>query len=188
MCSNGTILYNHCLFSELAICFFFLITMADYTFLTLYCYLGLALLLICGAYANTFSIKSLVNKSAAKEANPLKAALDKAYKISPDVLEAHLKSLEQLLNDIVKIFRSLFSFEDNFTSLKFAALLWILSIVGGWFSGALLLYMAFLTAFTWPRLYLEKRREIDNVWNLVATQIDTVILSKIPFGKKKKNE
>jgi len=55
--------------------------------------------------------------------------------------------------------------------------------IGDWFSGITLLYLGTLASFIWPRLYEEKKTEIDHWFNIALTEGDKYLqlaLSKLP--------
>ena len=49
----------------------------------------------------------------------------------------------------------------------------------------------FLAAFVWPRIYQEKQSDIDRAYNIALAHLNQyydLALSKLPLGKKKKEE
>jgi len=169
--------------------FFFLITYGEYSVLTLLSYLGLALILVCGAYVNGTLLRAHFKKETAE--NPFSANLKNPYQASKYTLEPHADCIIGIINDIVYVWTSVLYFTDTLFSLRIAVLLCILSVIGKLFSGTMLLYMTFLTAFIWPRIYQEKQVQIDQAYELAMNKVNFYsqqVLSKLPLGKKKKTE
>jgi threonine/homoserine efflux transporter RhtA len=49
----------------------------------------------------------------------------------------------------------------------------------------------FLAAFVWPRIYQEKQADIDRVYGIALAHLNQyydLVISKLPLGKKKKEE
>jgi len=169
--------------------FFFLITYGEYTVLTLLSYLALALILVCGAYVNGIQLRAHFKKEPVQ--NPFQANLQNPYQASKYTLEPHAEAIIGIINDVVYVWTSVLYFTDTVYSLKVALFIWILSVIGKLFSGTTLLYMTFLTAFIWPRIYQEKQVQIDQMYELALAKINFYVqlaLSKLPIGKKKKTE
>lgn len=166
--------------------FFFLITYGEYSVLTLLSYLALALIAICGVYANGAMIVARFKKERVE--NPFLSKINNPTVVDKFSLEAHGDAVIGVINDTLELTRSVLYFTDNLFSLKVAALLWVLSVLGKLFSGTTLLYLAFLSAFVWPRVYREKKAQIDNAYELVSSKVDLyvgLVSSKIPFLKPK---
>jgi len=162
--------------------FFFLITFGEYSVLTLLCYLALALICICGAYANGVMLIAHFKKERVE--NPFLIKLKNPYIATNFALEPHADCIIGLVNDFLDTSRSVLYFTDNLYSLKVGALLWILSV----FSFTSLLYIVFLTAFTWPRIYREKKVQIDQAYDLACSKICfylNQVTSKLPWFKVK---
>jgi len=166
--------------------FFFLITYGEYSILTLFSYLALALIFVCGAYVYGTMLRAHFKKEKAE--NPFQAKLKNPFVASKFSLEPHAESIIGLINDVAHLWRSVLYFTDTSFSLKFAFAIWVLSVLGKLFSGLTLLYMTFLTAFIWPRIYQEKQAQIDEVYALAASKINhyvTLALSHLPLKKNK---
>jgi len=169
--------------------FFFLITVGEYSVLTLTSYLALSLVLVCCVYANATMLRAYWKKE--NVVNPFSAKLKNPWYMSNDSLEPHAESIIGVVNDFLRLTRAILYSGDYLLSLKAAVFLWFLAIIGSWFSGMTLLYMSFLAAFVWPRIYSEKQVQIDHVYNLVCDKVHhhvTSVLSRIPVQKKKKTE
>jgi len=166
--------------------FFFLITYGEYSVITLLSYLALALIVVCGVYANGVMLIAHFKKQ--KVENPFQAKLKTPYVATKLSLEPHADSIIGLINDTIELSRSVLYFTDTFFSLKIAFFIWILSVLGKVFTGTTLLYASFLTSFVWPRIYQEKRVQIDHAYNLAFSKVTlytNLVVDKLPFPKKK---
>jgi len=165
--------------------FFFLITYGEYSVLTLFSYLAMALIFVCGAYVYGTMLRAHFKKEKAE--NPFQAKLNNPFVASKFSLEPHADSIIGLINDAAHLWRSVLYFTESSFSLKVAFALWVLSVLGKVFSGLTLLYMTFLTAFIWPRIYQEKQAQIDEAYALAAGKINQYVslaMSHLPLKKK----
>mmetsp|Transcript_19517 Transcript_19517/g.21703 ORF Transcript_19517/g.21703 Transcript_19517/m.21703 type:complete len:261 (+) Transcript_19517:43-825(+) len=168
--------------------FFFLITYGEYTIVTLVSYLLLALLLVCFGYSKFVTFRGGQNPFAERLKN-----ID--FSISRETLTEHVECVYAAWEALRAISRKIFYCSDLALTGKAAASFWVMSVIGNWFSGVILLYSCFLVFFIWPRVYQEKKAEIDaaaqKVMAVVKTQL-AVVLEKLPMdkilGKKKKKE
>lgn len=168
--------------------FYFLITYGDYSVLTLISYCALAILVAAFAYANGTILYGKYIQGLVVE-NPLSARWSDAEPVPRYVAEKHLDSLLNFVNAVREVARDVFYCNFPILSLKFAGLFFLLSLFGKWFSGFTLAYIAVLISFVWPRLYEEKRKEIDHFAKIANDQIETytqLALSKIPKMDKRK--
>jgi hypothetical protein len=169
--------------------FFFLITVGEYTILTLFCYLALALIVVCASYAGATLLRAHYKKEPAE--NPFLVKLRNPLVVSRATLEPHIDAIVGVLNDFLDLSRAVLYITEWSLTAKAAVFIWLVSIVGKLFSGTCLLYMSFLAAFVWPRIYQEKQADIDRLYNLALEKINFYIslaLAKLPLGKKKKTE
>jgi len=165
--------------------FFFLITYGEYSVLTLLSYLALALIFVCGAYVYGTMLRAHFKKEKAE--NPFQAKLKNPFVATKFSLEPHADSIIGLINDAAHLWRSVLYFTDGAFSLKFAFAIWMFSLIGKLFTGTTLLYMSFLTAFIWPRIYQEKQAQIDEAYELALSKINhyvSLATSHLPFKKK----
>jgi len=165
--------------------FFFLITYGEYSILTLLSYLALSLIFVCGGYVYVTMLRAHFNKEKAE--NPFQAKLKDPFVATKFSLEPHADSIIGIINDTAHLWRSVLYFTDSAFSLKFAFAIWVLSVLGKLFSGLTLLYMTFLTAFIWPRIYQEKQAQIDEAYALAVGKINHYValaLSHLPLKRK----
>jgi hypothetical protein len=169
--------------------FFFLITYGDYTVVSLFAYLALALLFVAGVYANGTLLRAYLKKE--KYENPFSAKLKNPFVLTEGDLKPHVDAFVGVVNDFLHLTRHAIYFTDTVFSVKIAVIVWFIAIVGGAFSGIVLLYGIFLAAFVWPRIYQEKQADIDRVYGIALAHLNQyydLVISKLPLGKKKKEE
>jgi len=163
--------------------FFFLYTWADYSLLTIVSYLLLTLLTISFGYSNYVVLKASWLQGLRVD-NPFQVRFKNVnFRVSRETIEKHADTVLDLTNTTIDLFREVFYCTDNFLSLRFALYFYLGATVGNWFGGATLVYLAVLGFFIWPRLYEEKKKEIDHFYGIAKTQTVTyahLAVSKLP--------
>lgn len=164
-------------------CFYLLLTWREYTVVSLLSYMALALLLVCFAYANFVVLKAKWIQGKQVE-NPFMERFEGAtFHVPRECAEQHLDTILELVNVSIDRSRDVFYCTNNVLSAKYALYFYILATLGTWFSGATLVYLAALGLFIWPRLYEEKHKEIDQLYDLAKSHAEKYIqlgLSKLP--------
>jgi len=163
--------------------FYFLITFGEYSFLTLVSYLLLALLCVCFAYVNYVVLRASWFQGKKVE-NPLKERFKGAnFHINKAAVDQHVQTVVDLINTTIDNLRDAYYVSDNILTLKVAACLYALAVLGKWFNDSTLIYLAVLALFVWPRLYEEKQKEIDQFYGIALTEAKKyyqIAYSKIP--------
>jgi hypothetical protein len=163
--------------------FYILLTWGDYSVITLTSYLLLALTLVCLSYTNFVVLKAAWLQGKKVE-NPFKDRFkDQKFHLTREAIDPHVDTLIELINVTIDEFRDVFYCTDNMLSLRFALYFYIFATIGGWFSALSIFYLALLGFFVWPRLYEEKKKEIDHFYGIAKTEADKyfqLALSKIP--------
>jgi len=163
--------------------FFFLSTWAEYSILTILSYLLLTLLCICFGYSNYVVLRAHWLQGKQVE-NPFRERFkDTKFHVSRETAEKHLTTVLELFNLTMDNFRDVFYCTDNFLSFRYLAYFYFGATIGNWFSGATLIYLTTLGFFIWPRLYEEKKKEIDHFHSIAMTQLSNyynLALSKLP--------
>jgi len=163
--------------------FYFLLTWGEYSFLTLMSYLFLTTLLICFSYANYVVLKASWIQGKTVE-NPLKERFKNAtFHVSRQHIDRHVDTAIRLANHTIDILREPFYCTDTLLSLKFVLYFYLLATLGTWFLDSTLVYLGLLGAFIWPRLYEEKKKEIDQGYGIAMAQFQTyyeLVVSKLP--------
>jgi len=168
---------------------YFLITYGEYSVVTLFNYCALALLAAAFAYANGLILWARYIQGVPIE-NPLSSrwASSKTV-VSRTVIEKHVDSLYNLISALLDISRDIYYCCFPLLSLKFAGLFFTFSLFGKWFSGFTIIYFVIILVFAWPRLYEEKKTEIDQYFKLVHDQVTVYVdlaISKLPKLDKRK--
>lgn len=120
--------------------------------------------------------------------HPLKAYLSKDIEVPKDKADKVGEKVAELAVAFTTKLRSLFLVDDLSASLKLLVALYILSYVAQWFSGITLTFIAFIGAFTIPKIYDMYRTEIDSCVDKIKSAIDDVtkkISAKVPMAKQK---
>jgi len=163
--------------------FFFLSTFAEYSLLTMFSYLLLALVGICFGYSNYVVLKASWLQGKRVE-NPFKERFkDATFHISRQTAEQHLTTVLDIVNLTIDNLREVFYCTDTLLSLRFALYCYLGATIGNWFSGPTLLYLGMLFSFIWFRLYEEKQKEIDQFYNIAKSQANVyfqLAISKLP--------
>jgi len=178
--------------------FFFLSNWAEYSMLTIISYLLLTLLCICFGYSNYVVLKASWLQGKRVENPFMERFKDAKFHVSRETAEKHLTTVLDLINVTIDSFRDVFYCTDNFLSLRFAFYFYLSACIGDWFSGETLIYLITLGFFIWPRLYEEKKKEIDHFWgiavaqgtvyyNLALTKVPPQVLARFPQLKPKSN-
>jgi len=155
----------------------------DYTFLTLISYLALALAVVTMSYANFVVWKARWVQGKEVE-NPFTERFkNENFHIAPQTVEKHLNTVVDLVNLTVDHLRDVFYAADNLKTALWAFYFYVTATIGEWFEGATILYLVTLISFIWPRLYTEKKKEIDHMYSVALVECDKYLqlaLSKLP--------
>jgi len=162
---------------------YFLLTIAEYSVVTIISYLLLSFLAVAFGYSQYVVLKASWLQGKKVENPFVERFKDETFHISKKAAEQHLDTAVDLLNLLIGRIRDALFCVDLVYSLKFAFRVYLLATLGNWFSGYTLAYLVTLVAFIWPRLYEEKQKEIDHFYGLAVAQIKTYVelgLSKLP--------
>jgi len=179
---------------------YFLLTFANYSILTLFNYCALALLAVSFAYANGIVLWSRYIQGIQIE-NPLISRwANSKLVVSRTVIEKHVDTIYNFVNALLDISRDIYHCGFPLLSLKFAFLFFAFSQIGKYICGPTLLYLSVLSLFAVPRIYEEKKIQIDRCVNIYnekssfycnkihdqASLYSNLVLSKLPrFDKRK---
>lgn len=114
----------------------------------------------------------------------------------PDVQlsEATARSIAEnsvsIVNNFLKFGHTVLTGSNIMTSVKSAGILYVVAKIGGWFNLLTFFYMGAFFAFVFPKVYIMKQKEIDDVaavaFEHIKTYYNTIeqaVLSKIPKAK-----
>ncbi|KAG1685113.1 Reticulon-4 [Nymphon striatum] len=166
-----------------------LLSLAYFSLISVIAYSSLALLGVAMSFRIYKSVITAVQKS--NEGHPFKECLDKEYSLSPEKVRQISDFVLDHAVSIMKKTKSLFLVEDFVDSIKFGLVLWGLTYIGAWFNGMTLLILAFVSAFTLPKVYETHQTQIDHYLGIAMAQIKDVtdkVKAKVPMLNKKKEE
>ncbi|KAM7484593.1 hypothetical protein LguiA_000602 [Lonicera macranthoides] len=159
--------------------FWFLFQVVEYNFVSLICHISILIMLIVFIWSSGATL---------------------AYWSPPDIRdltvpESSFRWLLAKFNRLLLKFCEISSGKDFTHFFLAVASLWILSVLGNYFSSINLLYLGFLCMETIPALYERYEREVDHLvikGNQDAKKLykkfDANVLTKIPRGPVKQNK
>ncbi|CAN0876832.1 Reticulon-like protein B1 [Linum grandiflorum] len=108
--------------------------------------------------------------------------------LSERVIASTLITLKSQLNCLIATFRDVASGKDLKKFVKVIVSLWIISVIGNWFSFLTLFYLVFVMVLTVPLAYEKNEDVVDNyaekAWIEIKKQyavVDDKYLHKLPF-------
>merc|ERR1712179_679009 len=102
--------------------------------------------------------------------DPLHKSLD--MKISAEHVESIISSSIEGINSVLENLRSLFLFENVLDSIKFGVILYAVTFIGCMFNLLTCLILSWISLFTFPRLYVEKKDAVDGLVVKLQVQLD----------------
>mmetsp|Transcript_22539 Transcript_22539/g.37213 ORF Transcript_22539/g.37213 Transcript_22539/m.37213 type:complete len:262 (-) Transcript_22539:206-991(-) len=143
--------------------FFFLVTFGGYSVMSIFSYLLMLEIGISFLYVNFFAIVSnlLFKKPYRKGAS--EGPVGRQVYVSKSLVQKQLEALAPLFADLENTAVNTLLCTDNVLALKGLGALFVVAQVGRFFSTLTLLYLGFLGAFTLPKLYELKQKEVDEV-------------------------
>lgn len=161
-----------------------LLSLTCFSLISVVAYLALGALTVAIAFRVYRNVLQAVQKSS--EGHPFKEYLEKDLSLPKERVHEAVDTGVKHAEELAKRLRSLFLVEDLVDSLKLALLFWLLTYVGSWFNGMTLIILAYVAAFTLPKVYETYQAEIDQYLGLARTHVGNVmgmIRSKIPMGQ-----
>eukprot|EP01116_Phalansterium_solitarium_P022637 TRINITY_DN754_c0_g1_i1.p3 TRINITY_DN754_c0_g1~~TRINITY_DN754_c0_g1_i1.p3 ORF type:complete len:295 (+),score=50.36 TRINITY_DN754_c0_g1_i1:67-885(+) len=169
-------------------CSYILLGWFDYTVLTLISYLLFALLAVCFGYAQFVHFRATWVQGRVAENPFVQNFKGVDFHVSKEVATHHLNTVLDIVNLSVDRFTEVFFITNTILALKYLAYFYVLASIGEWFSGLTLAYLVVLIAFVWPRTYEEKKKEIDNGFDLAKAEYkkySALAVSKLPPAVRK---
>ncbi|XP_068644016.1 reticulon-like protein B9 [Aristolochia californica] len=161
----------------------FLFEVVEYPFLTLMCHISITAMLLLFIWSNG---AALFDRSPPKI--PEMILSESAFRELSLAVRAELNRLLSILNDIA-------SGKDLFLFILSIIVLWILSVVGSYFSSLSILYMCYLSLQILPALYERYEKEVDHLasqgsrdMRKLFKRFDSQVLNKIPRGPVKEKK
>ncbi|XP_012679100.1 reticulon-4a isoform X2 [Clupea harengus] len=165
---------------------FLLLSLSVCSIVSVCAYIALALLSVTISFRIYKGILQAVQKS--EEGHPFKLYLEQDVGVPADLVHKYSEVGLRHVNTGIKELRRLFLVEDLVDSIKFGALLWILTYIGAFFNGLTLLIMVLVGVFGWPLTYEKHQTQIDHYYGMVSGQVKDIvgkIQAKVPGLKPK---
>jgi len=166
-----------------------LLSLVYFSLISVLAYTSLITLLVTVSFRIYKSVLQAVQKT--QDGHPFKEILELDLAIPSDKVHSASDVAVSYINSLIQELRRLFLAEDLVDSFKFGVLLWCLTYIGGWFNGLTLVILAFVAAFTLPKVYETNKTQIDQNLDLVKKKIDEVsakVRAAVPIGKKEKEQ
>lgn len=173
-----------------SLCYYSLITVLSYTFLSILVFVLLVKL---------YSYLMVMLKKAEPGSDPLAAVVAMPVTVPAETIAEISPCLANTINRLVQspasVFctilpcsctvelRRLFLVENMVDTIKFGLSLWLLTYVGSWFNFLTLVILAWIGAFSLPKLYQQNQAQVDQVVAQITTQLEEVkakVLALIP--------
>jgi len=157
--------FGSVLVTLLSICYYSLISVCAYTSLSV-------LMLVLAV--KLYSYVMVMLKKAEPGSDPLAKVAAMEVTIPSDKVSELSNGLADKLNCCLSELRRLFLVENMVDTIKFGLSLWCLTYIGSWFNAMTLVILAWVTAFTVPKIYQNNQAAIDEVLGKVKVQLDEV--------------
>jgi len=161
----------------ISICYFSLISVLAYTGL---CILMAVISLKIYSYVMTTFLKK-------ETVNPLVKFSGVDVTIPAEKVDGMAKCATTKINAAILELRRLFLVENMVDSIKFGLSLWFMTYVGSWFNAMTLIILAWVSLFSFPKVYLNNKAAIDPVLDKIKIQYDEVmgkVTSMMPASAK----
>jgi len=162
------------LVSLVALCYNSLLSVVSYS--------ALATLLLV-IMVKLYSYVMVMLKKAEAGSDPLAKVAGLTLTVPAETISEMAPCLATAINNSVTELRRLFLVENMVDTIKFGLSLWLLTYVGSWFNALTLVIIAWIVAFTAPKLYLNNQAQVDDVIDKVMAKVEEVkgkVLALIP--------
>jgi reticulon-1 len=168
--------------------FFFLLTVGEYTFVSLVCYLLLGFLLLSGAYVHTTLLSKMFGSGKQSAQNPLKSWAVTEVELHQVDVEMHVSFVVLTGNAALNYARRVYTFANSLESIRFAFVVFVASLFGTFMSPAAICHALTIVAFVWPLVYRKKKAQIDALYDKAADKIGGLASKLIAMLSKKKKK
>merc|ERR1712168_72182 len=150
--------------------------------------LSLALVTATMSFRIYKSVLAAVNKT--QEGHPFKQFLDIDVTLPADKVAEITDGLFSKLNSILATLKSVLLVENVLESIKFAVAMYLLTYIGALMNGLTIVTLAWVAAFSLPRVYRDNQKQIDEAINPLKSKLEdlqTKLTSSLPasiVGKK----
>merc|ERR1712051_1167967 len=132
--------------------------------------LSLALVTATMSFRIYKSVLAAVNKN--QEGHPFKAFLDVDVTLPADKVSSLSNAFFAKLNNVLLKLKSLLLVENAVESVKFAVAMYLLTYVGAILNGLTLITLAWVAAFSAPRVYRDNQKQIDEALLPLKAKLD----------------
>merc|ERR1712062_727528 len=132
--------------------------------------LSLALVTATLSFRIYKSVLAAVNKT--NEGHPFKQFLDVDVTLPADKVSTLSNSFFAKLNNVLLKLKSLLLVENAVESVKFAVSMYLLTYVGAILNGLTLITLAWVAAFSVPRVYRDNQKQIDEALLPLKAKLD----------------
>merc|ERR1712053_21762 len=132
--------------------------------------LSLALVTATMSFRIYKSVLAAVNKT--QEGHPFKQFLDIDVTLPADKVTEITDGLFNKLNSVLSKLKSVLLVENVLESLKFAVAMYLLTYIGAIMNGLTIITLAWIGAFSLPRVYRDNQKQIDDAINPLKEKFD----------------
>jgi len=154
---------------------------------------NLALLMLLAVLGMKLYTKVVVmlGKNELAEGCPLDQLAAMPVEIPTDNLEVYAKQMAEKINLGLAELRRLLLVENMVDTVKFGLSLWFLTYIGAWFNAMTLIILAWLAAFSLPKVYLMNQAKADEILGKVMVQVEEIkskVMAVVPVKAPVKKE
>jgi hypothetical protein len=163
-----------------------LVSLASCSLLSVASYTAL-LLLTAVAVAKVAAFVMVKAGKVEEGFDPLAKVAAVSLSVPEDIITAHAPCLTAAINTALARAKALFLLTNPVDTLKFGLTLYLLTFLGAWFNALTLVTLAWVAAFTLPKLYLNNQSAVDEVVAKVAGQVEEVrakVVEALPAAMK----
>jgi len=167
-----------------------LVSMCYYSLIYVVSNLCLLILLGVGGIKLYTKVMVMLGKATAGS-DPLEQVANMSVVIPTDNLADFTSCAAGKLNTGVAELRRLFLVDNMVDTIKFGLSLWCLTYVGSWFNAMTLIILAWVAAFSLPKVYLMNQAKADEILGLVKNQVGEIkgkVMAMIPVKSAEKAE
>jgi len=165
-----------------------LVSLSYYSLIYVCSNLALLLLVAVGCVKLYTKVMVMLGKATAGS-DPLEQVANMPVTIPTENAAEYSKTLAVHLNAVVGELRRLFLVENMMDTIKFGLSLWGLTYIGSWFNAMTLIILAWVAAFSVPKLYKMNQDKADEILGKVKAQCDEIkskVMAMIPVKSAEK--
>jgi len=94
--------------------------------------------------------------------------------VDPEKINSYLGCVVSSINCATSHIKKIIMVEDVFETVKFGALCYTLTYVGSWFNAITLVLIAWVLAFSLPKLYINNQAVADEIFGKLKVHVDSI--------------